>query len=348
MTVDRSTQRKTRKAHQPSPLTVAVRLIVVACFVAATPIAFADLPVMGGGWVSQGPSPIRNGQVEGIANGPVVGAVQGIVAHPANADIVWIGAANGGVWKTTNATATNPAWTPMGDAFISLSIGALTLDPTDGTHNTLVAGFGRFSNFPWEGGARNGLLRTTNGGTNWTGLTPALLIGKNISGLAARGATIVAAVNLADSFVCGNIGIFRSIDTGSNFAMISGTVGSGLPMGRAYDLSADPTNDAVLYAAIAAGDAPGCSGTNNGIYKSNDTGATWRKVSDATIDALFTDAAIENAKIAVGLSGEVYAGIVNDGELAGLFRSGNGGSNWTQLDTPATNEGGTIIGMHPA
>jgi hypothetical protein len=347
MTVELSPKRKPRKAHEPSPLG-AVRAVVALWFVIATPIALADLPVTGGVWVSQGPSPIRNGQVEGIENGPVIGAVQDIVAHPSNADIVWIGAANGGVWKTTNATATSPAWTPMGDTFASLSIGALTLDPTDGTHNTLVAGFGRFSNFPWEGGARNGLLRTTNGGTNWTALTPALLIGKNISGLAARGATIVAAVNLADSFVCGNIGIFRSTDTGASFTMLSGAVGSGLPMGRTYDLAADPTNDAVLYAAIAAGDAPGCSGTNNGIYKSTDTGATWSKVSDATIDALFTDAAIENAKIAVGSSGEVYAGIVNDGQLAGLFRSGNGGSSWTQLDTPSTNEGGTIIGMHPA
>jgi hypothetical protein len=90
--------------------------------------------------------------------------------------------------------------------------------------------------------------------------------------LAARGATIVVSVDIADSFTCGNIGIFRSTDTGATFSRISGS-GSGLPQGRAFDLAGDPANNAVLYTAIR--DAPGCSGGLNGVYKSTDTGATW-------------------------------------------------------------------------
>ena len=38
---------------------------------------------------------------------------------------------------------------------------------------------------------------------------------------------------------------------------------------------------------------------------------------------------------------------MNNGQLAGLFRSGNGGTSWTQLDTPSTNEGGTPYGIQP-
>jgi subtilisin-like proprotein convertase family protein len=305
-----------------------------------------SLPVSGTAWVSHGPSPTNGGQTEGIVNSPVIGAIQTIVAHPQTADTLWIGAVNGGIWKTTNATSATPTWTAMGDAFSSLSIGAMGLDPTDGTFNTIVAGFGRFSSFGGVGGPRSGLLRTTNGGTNWTALTPATLIGKNISGIAARGGTIVVSVNFADSFTCGNIGIFRSTDTGGSFAIVSGAGGSGLPLGRAFDLAVDPTNNAVLYTAIR--DAGVCGAGVNGVYKSIDTGATWTKVSNPTMDALMTDAAgHNNTRIAVGLSGEIYAGIMNTGQMAGLFRSGTGGSSWTQLDTPKTNEGGTDIGIHP-
>lgn len=306
-----------------------------------------SLPITSGTWVSAGPSPIVNGQSEGITNNPVIGAIQAIVPHPQNADVLWIGSVNGGIWKTTNATNASPTWTAMGDTFSSLSIGAMNLDPTDATFNTLVAGFGRFSSFGGVGGPRNGLLRTTNGGTNWTALTPAALIGLNLSGVAARGATIVVSVNNSDGFTCSTLGIFRSTNTGSSFSIVSGAAGSGLPRGRAFDLASDPTNNAVLYTAVR--DAVGCTaGGVNGIYKSTDTGATWTKVSDATMDALLTDAVgVNNVRIAVGLSGQVFVGIMNTGQLVGLFRSTTGAAPWTQLDTPKTNEAGTDVGIHP-
>ena len=307
-------------------------------------VSILALPAVGGVWTAQGPGPILNGQVEGITGGHVVGAVQAIVAHPTNADIVWLGAVNGGLWKTTNATSASPAWAPQGDRFASLSIGALQLDPTDGTHNTLVAGFGNFSSFGRVGGPRTGVLRTIDGGATWNALPSGLLSGKNISGLAARGATIVVSVNDADSLFCNNLGIFRSVDSGTSFTQVTGGA-TGLPMGRAFDLATDPSNPAILYVPIR--DAVTCSGLPNGIYRSVDTGATWTKVSNAAMDALLLDTVTNNTRMAVGLSGQVYVGIVNNGRLAGLFRSGNTGASWTQLDTPSTNEGGSIIGMQP-
>ncbi|HYC58467.1 MAG TPA: hypothetical protein VEK79_02775, partial [Thermoanaerobaculia bacterium] len=308
--------------------------------------AEASLPVTSGTWVSHGPAPTHGGQTEGITNGPVIGAIQTLVPHPSNADTLWIGSVNGGIWKTTNATSASPTWTAMGDAFSSLSIGALALDPTDGTFNTLAGGIGKFSSFGGVGGPRTGLLRTTNGGTNWTALTPAALSGANISGIAPRGATIVVSVNLADSFSCPNIGIFRSTNTGSVFTIVSGAGGSGLPGGRAFDLASDPTNNAVLYTAIR--DTLTCSGVSaDGIYKSTNTGATWTRVSNAAMNTLMSNGGLNNTRIAVGLSGEIYAGIIVNGVLAGLFRSGTGGASWVQLDTPTTTEDGIGIGIHP-
>ena len=304
-----------------------------------------SLPVTGGSWVAQGPAPTLNGQLEGVTNRPVSGAVNVVVPHPTNADIAWIAAVNGGIWKTTNATNASPTWTQQTDGLSSLSFGALSRDPTDATANTLVGGFGRSSSFGGRGGPRSGIVRTTNGGTNWTELGPGALVGKNINGIAGRGATIVVSVDFAESFTCNNIGIFRSTTTGGSFSIVSGAVGSGLPLGRAFDLAGDPSNSAILYTVIK--DASACGGVN-GVYKSTNTGATWTKVSNSTMDALMaTDSTFSNARIAVGASGQIYAGIIVSGALAGLFRSGTGGSSWTQLDTPTTIEAGSPIGIHP-
>ncbi len=53
-----------------------------------------------------------------------------------------------------------------------------------------------------------------------------------------------------------------------------------------------------------------------------------------------------NVHISVGNSNNVYVAIANSGRLAGVFRSGDGGGVWTQMDLPTTNEGGTLHGIH--
>ena len=118
-------------------------------------------------WVPMGPAPIINGQVENIApDNQVIGAAQAVVAHPSDANTVYIGAVNGGVWKTTNATGTNPTWTPLTDDLASLSIGDLEMDPTD--PQTLLGGIGRASAFcssRWQsdGRHRHALTEVTRG-----------------------------------------------------------------------------------------------------------------------------------------------------------------------------------------
>src|SRR5688572_12761774 len=153
-------------------------LLLIAILVGAAGVAKSrvtaqgGLPVVGGAWTFAGPAPITGGEVEGIANGPVSGAVQAIVAHPTNPDIVWIGSTNGGVWKTTNATSVNPQWTPLTDGALSLQIASLSLDPTDPTHNTLVAAIGPSSRYSAFRTSAISFLRTTNGGITWTSHTP--------------------------------------------------------------------------------------------------------------------------------------------------------------------------------
>src|SRR5258707_14386088 len=67
----------------------------------------------GSPWVLQGPAPAFGGQVNVPPNDAVSGAIQAVAPHPTNANILYVGAVNGGVWKTTNATAASPIWTPL-------------------------------------------------------------------------------------------------------------------------------------------------------------------------------------------------------------------------------------------
>lgn len=120
--------------------------------------------ITSGSWTSLGPAGATGGQVEGITNRPVTGPVQAILAHPTDPDILYIGAVNGGVWKTTNATAASPSWTPLTDEQASLSIHSLTFDLNDPTYNTIYAGIGRRSSYGQVGGQRTGLMRSTDGG----------------------------------------------------------------------------------------------------------------------------------------------------------------------------------------
>jgi hypothetical protein len=325
------TERRTIAMPRLRLVAVLFALIAPAVPAGAQPPSWvpAEPDVIGGPWNVQGPGPSHNGQLEGIPNRPVTGAVNALAAHPTNPDILYLGAVNGGVWRTLNATAAAPTWTPLTDAQGSLSIGrdALQFDATDPTRNTLVAGGGRSSSFSSNGGARFGMLRTTDGGNTWAVLTGAggTLVGRNATGVAARGAVLMMSVNnFNGSTNVAEIGIFRSTDTGATFTQLSGS--GGLPLGRTFDLAADPTNAAVFYTSVTLAAA------SNGIYKSTDTGATWARVSDAAIDALLNGAA--NVKISVGLANNVFVGI-SGGALTGLFRSGDGGGTWTSLTLPS-------------
>jgi hypothetical protein len=80
---------------------------------------------------------------------------------------VFIGAAGGGIWKTTNALAANPSWTPSSNGIPSNAIGSIVFDPTDATGNTLYVGTGE-PNGSGDSEAGVGLYKSTNGGGSWS------------------------------------------------------------------------------------------------------------------------------------------------------------------------------------
>ncbi len=312
----------------------------------ALPIAASGQPPIGPiAWTAQGPGPAVKGQSENAnPNNKIVGAIHTVLAHPTDHRILYIGAVNGGIWKTTNAQSNNPNWLPLTDTLATSAIGAMAFDTTDATSNTIWAGVGRYSSFGRLGGNRVGLYKTTDGGSSWTSVTGGgVLLLKNISGLVAQGNTIVVSVNEAEPNLVTSLGIWRSTNGGATFTQISNGNGTatGLPGGVTHDLVVDSTNPARLFTSVTFANLVG--GTN-GVYRSLDTGATWAKVSNAAMDAVLTNSA-SNTEFSAGLNNNVYCAIVNPGRLAGLFRSGDGGTTWTAMDLPRT--GPNNVGIHP-
>jgi len=283
-----------------------------------------------------------NGQVENVTpNFEVVGAIHTVAAHPTDANILYVGGVNSGIWRTGNATAASPHWTPLTDNFPSLSIGALEFDPTDTTNRTLIAGIGRFSSFGRSGGPLAGILRTTDGGDNWAQISHPVVANQNISGVAARGSTLLASGNA--TFAGINGGLFRSIDGGVNWVLVSGS--GGLPMGAIFDLVGVPGNLNRFYVTVQ----------RIGIFRSDDGGANWTNISsgDPTLNGAITNAQNANAEMAVA-NGRLYVIIANGSPSARAQYIGfsdnpaAGAPAWTAMDLPQTREAnGDIEGIHP-
>jgi len=284
----------------------------------------------GGVWQAEGPAPALNGGVRNLTpTNSVVGAIHAVATHPTNADIVYIGSVNGGIWKTSNATAANPTWENQTDALASQSIGALELDPTDAMQQTLIAGLGRRSSYGGVGGRQLGVLYTTDGGANWTLQNDPVLDGEQISGVAARGAILLASSRASAG------GVFRSVDTGTSWTEVSGAGGSGLPGGGTnyYDLAADPGTPTRFY-TVGEG----------GIFRSDDSGATWTNISssDATLDAIVTDPSTNNAKLSVGAAGRLFVGVVQNGQPAYVGYTDDPTAmspTWVEMDLPLFPDG---------
>jgi hypothetical protein len=133
-------------------------------------------PALATAWTEVGPSGVpADALVSSESTGATAGTIfsgraTAIAVAPnckSSSCTVFIGAAGGGVWKTTNALASSPTWTPSSNGIPSNAIGSLIFDPNDATGNTLYAGTGE-PNGSSDSEAGVGLYKSADGGTSWT------------------------------------------------------------------------------------------------------------------------------------------------------------------------------------
>jgi len=110
-------------------------------------------------WKLLGPKVIPNGHTVGEKSRVnVTGRITAIVTA---GETIYVGTAQGGIWKTINE---GKHWTPTSDKALSLAIGALAMDPNN--PEILYAGTGE-GNFTGDSQYGLGVLKTTNGGQTW-------------------------------------------------------------------------------------------------------------------------------------------------------------------------------------
>jgi len=263
----------------------------------------------------------------------VGGRVTALAVTPGGTTI-YLGAANGGVFKSVNSGVN---WTPVLDGWgwETFSIGALALDPSD--PNVVYAGTGEANNAVdnYDG---NGLLRSSDGGQTWTslGLQATARIARVAVDPANPNRIFVAA--MGTQFSTGSDrGLYRSEDGGQNWSkvlFVSDSTG-------ATDVLVNPAHPETVYCAtlerVRRYTYRRAGGPECGIWRSVDHGDSWTRLTSGlptpsdsvgriALALCATKPWIVYAQIGSGnVSGLVWVGL-------GMYRSVNGGATWSRRD----------------
>jgi hypothetical protein len=136
---------------QQSPLAAVVSLIAVVLLPGSAPAQPLPAGVFGDlAWRMVGP--MRGGRTRAVA---------GVASQP---NVFYVGAVNGGVWKTDDAGRT---WRPLFEAQSTQSIGAIAVAPAD--PNIIYVASGEGLRRP-DLSVGNGIYRSRDGGRTWVHL----------------------------------------------------------------------------------------------------------------------------------------------------------------------------------
>ena len=264
------------------------------------------------------------------------GRTRAATGVPGQPNVFYMGAVNGGVWKTDDYGRT---WNPIFDDAPTQSVGAIAVAPSD--PNIVYVGSGEGLHRP-DLSIGNGIYKSTDAGVTWTHL--GIVDSQQIPALAVdpRDPNRVFAAVLGHPYgPSEERGIYRSTDGGQTWQKVlfkdENTGGS--------DVQIDPSNPDVVYASMwEAREGPwednnDFNGTGGGLFKSVDGGNTWR----ALIHGLPNDLAQIYIAIAPSDPRRLYATVGAASGKLGFYRSDDAGENWTQITTdprPSTRIGG--------
>jgi photosystem II stability/assembly factor-like uncharacterized protein len=271
------------------------------------------------------------------------GRTRAATGVPSQPNVFYIGQVNGGVWKSDDYGRT---WTPIFDSQSTQSIGAIAVAPSD--PNIIYVASGEGLQRP-DLSVGDGIYKSTDAGKTWMHL--GLRDGEQIPALAIdpRDPNRVFAAVLGHPYGPNEErGIFRTTDGGVTWEKIlyrnENTGGS--------DIEMDPKNPDVLYAALwEARQGPweygnGYSGTDGGLFKSTDGGATWRQLTNGLpkdLVQIYVAIAPSEPNRLYATVGTTNLGAYESGAGLGVYRSDDAGEHWTQITTdprPAMRIGG--------
>jgi len=251
------------------------------------------------------------------------------VGVPGDPLVYYFGATGGGVWKTTSA---GQQWENVSDDFFGVgSIGAIAVADSDA--NVVYVGTG--SACPRGNvSVGDGVYKSTDAGKTWKhiGLPDAGQVGRIRIHPADPDLVYVAAL--------GHIfgpneerGVYRSEDGGETWEQIlhvSREVG-------AIDLAMNPQNPRELYAAMWRAERKPWTmidgGEGSGLYKSTDSGDTWKELTDPELDNGLPTGMLGRIGVTIAPASpdRVWAIVGTEGDDGGLYRSDDAGKSWSQV-----------------
>ncbi len=283
-------------------------VLAVALLCAAVSLGSDQNLISGMKWRLVGP--FRGGRVL---------AVEGIPGDP---NTFFMGAAAGGVWKTTDAGAN---WTPLFDSQAISSIGSIAVAPSN--HNIIYVGTGEAcirGNISYG----DGVYKSTDGGKTWRniGLRDTRHIGAVIVDPQNPEIALVAALGHAYGPNTER-GIFRTTDGGLHWTKVlykdEKTGGISVIF--------DPNNNSILYAALwevfRTPYSLSSGGPGSGLYKSADGGVTWKRLEGGGLPEGILGRI--GVSVSAADSNRIYALV--EAKEGGLYRSDDAGNSWTRV-----------------
>lgn len=260
-----------------------------------------------------------------VSRGPgnVGGRTRAIIVDPDDAThkTWYVGAATGGIWKTTDEAKT---WTNLSDKFTNLSVNALAMASSN--HNIIYAGTGE--SFPGGTGLfGNGIWKTTDKGNNWEQLASTSTDEK--FGYINR--IVIDPTNADIVLVATEKGIFKSNDGGTTWKQVYESR-TGVE-----DLVEHPTNFNTLFAGESM----------LGVIRSEDAGETWTISSEGLGAGGRFEVAISKVN-----PDYVFASKEINDKASEVFISKNAGKKWMKFKSNKNFLGGqggydNTIEAHP-
>ena len=264
---------------------------------------------------------LKNLQFRAIGPAIMGGRIDDIAVVESNPSTYYVGAATGGVWKTTNNGTT---FDPVFDAQGSTSIGDIAIAPSDAS--IIWVGTGEPNNRQSSSWG-DGIYRSLDAGKTWTnmGLRDSKHIGRVV--IDSRDPNIVYAA------VVGHLwgpnkerGVYKTTDGGktwSNVLFINEDTG-------VIDLAMDPASPMTLYAAAYQRRRTpwgfNGGGTGSAIYKTVDGGANWTKLTKGLPEGITGRIGLDIYRRDTNI---IYALVEN--AKGGAFRSDDRGETWRKL-----------------
>jgi photosystem II stability/assembly factor-like uncharacterized protein len=254
--------------------------------------------------------------------GPIGNRADAIVGEPGNPDVVYIGAAAGGIFKTTDGGIN---WVPIFDHENVAAIGSLAIAPS--AHNIVWAGTGEPFLIRPDYPMGDGIYKSTDSGRTWQHM------GLDLTGHIGR--IIVDPHDPNTVFACAlgqayrpqhERGIYRTRDGGKTWQQVlfvNEDTGCS-------ELSMDAHDSQTIYAGMWQVEirtwAMNSGGTGGGVYVSHDGGDTWKKLSGNGIPGADQPVGKTAVQVAPSDSNRVYALI--EEKTPSLYRSEDAGKTW--------------------